>query len=316
MKATKNGDHPQNGSSKFDEIVAHLQDLQEEFPGYAIYTTGHSLGAALATVFSFQWAALGVSSIDEKKDGDDDDPSTAAIQPPSPPSIVPPITCINFASPMVGNLAFETVFRDLESQGRIRCLRVTNHFDIFTQLPDRGNWLYLVACVPVAGFHLVAYVGLSLFFFLFFQHNVYRHVGMDLHIYKQQQRWWRRFFCCDCWSKCYSYCCCCCWRRNDDDNRPQYTYKVKHSKGTPDNYAWRVALDWKKHYKQAVQRCMMIPFVFDFNTNHSVQEHLERLTGLEHELDGVYLEDLYRGHMMSTSPRGDDNSSSWCGVMV
>ena len=196
------------------------------------------------------------------------------------------ITCINFASPMVGNLAFEHAFGHLEAQGLLRCLRVTNHFDIFTQLPDRGNWLYVMACC--CGATLITYLGWSLLFFLLFQNNVYRHVGMDLHMYKHTQ---------------WSWPCCCCGggvgvgdakSKSTRDQKPKlYSYKIKHSRGTPHSFAWRVASDWKKHWKQGIQRLLMIPFVMNFNTNHSLQEHLCRLSGLAEELEGVYLQDLY-----------------------
>lgn len=226
------------GRCKFDSIVRHVQSLLQQHPGYQVYVTGHSLGAALATVFAFYAAATQKFGL---------------------------ITCINFASPMVGNLAFETAFRSLELQGRIRCLRVTNHFDIFTQLPDRGNWLYVFACCW--GFHLVTYVGWTLLFFLCFSSHVYRHVGMDLHMYRRRRSCFSRDEIC--------------------------TYKIKHPRGTPDSFVWRVAHDWKKHFKQTVQRLLAVPFVVNLNTNHSVQEHLWRLTQLSSDLEGLYLKDLY-----------------------
>lgn len=230
--------NPQTGLSKFDSIVQHVRSLLEQHPGYQVYATGHSLGAALSTVFAFQAAATQQFGL---------------------------ITCINFASPMVGNLGFETAFRDLEAQGRIRCLRVTNHFDIFTQLPDRGNWLYVFACCW--GFSLITYVGWTLLFFLCFQSSVYRHVGMDLHMYRSR----RTFF-----------------------SRDEiYSYKIKHPRGTSNNFVWRVAQDWKKHFKQTVQRLLAVPFAVHFKTNHSAVEHLWRLTHLAPELEGVHLKDLY-----------------------
>jgi len=54
----------------------------EQHPGYALFVTGHSLGAALATLFSFEAAA-----------SDD-------------PRIRKPVTCVAVASPKVGDLAF------------------------------------------------------------------------------------------------------------------------------------------------------------------------------------------------------------------
>jgi len=240
-----------SGVSKFAEIVSRLRALLRQYPGYQIYATGHSLGAALATVFSFKAAATQCLTVEEQPQ---------------------PITCINFASPMVGNLDFETAFQTLEAKGQLRCLRVTNHFDIFTQLPDRGNWLYVMSCFW--GFHLVLYIWWTLLFFLCCQTRVYRHVGMDLHMYKQRN---------------YKYL----WGLNKNEPPKLYSYKIKHSQGTTRSFAWRVAQDWKKHLKQAVQRIMMIPFVLEFNTNHTAKEHLHRLTELAGQLDGVYLQELY-----------------------
>ena len=289
-----NSSRQANGVCKFDEIVAKLQELLIEYPGYQVYVTGHSLGAALATVFSFQAAATQCLET----------LSNPASKKTPPQQQQHPITCINFASPMVGNLDFETAFRSLEARGLLRCLRVTNHFDIFTQLPDRGNWLYVIFCCW--GLHLVAYVGWSLLFFLCFQKNVYRHVGMDLHMYKHNTGYFGSSFCCNggCWKKS---------NNNHQKFNPQppnstkkkpktaYSYKVKHSRGTSHNFAWRVAQDWKKHLKQAVQRVLMIPFVVDFNTNHSAQEHLLRLSALSGELEGFYLKDLYDNQRVPAS---------------
>jgi len=271
VKSERTGGCESPGESKFDSIIRHLRSLMQQYPGYQIYVTGHSLGAALATVFSFQAAATGsLNSCSE----------------------IPTITCINFASPMVGNYDFESAFRELENQGRIRCLRVTNYFDIFTQLPDRGNWLYLLPLVPCLGVHLLGYFGFSLFFFLCFQPHVYRHVGMNLHMYRAHKSWK------------------CCWpsqRRvgHDENDSIRHWYKIKNSRGTSDNFAWRVVQDFKKHLKQLLQRLLSLPFVLDFHTNHSAHEHLRRITGLEHELRGITLKDLYERRSPPASPDGN-----------
>jgi Lipase (class 3) len=155
--------------NKFERICDNLQRLLERYPGYRIYCTGHSLGGALATVFAFEFA---VSST-----------TAATTMTPTPSD---PVTCITFASPMVGNLSFEQAFRELECQGRLRALRVTNHFDIFTQLPDRASYLYAILCC--GGPHVVAYyTAWSCMFFACCQNRIYRHVGMDLHLYKNER---------------------------------------------------------------------------------------------------------------------------------
>jgi len=302
----KSNNNQTKRDSKFDTIMGQLQSLLRRYPGYQVYVTGHSLGAALATVFAFHAAAAF-----RKMEGNNNDAATTTTTNP----LSPTITCINFASPMVGNFEFELAFRELEAQGRIRCLRVTNYFDIFTQLPDRGNWLYLLACTPWIGIHLLTYFGVSFLFFLCFQTHVYRHVGMDLHMYRRRDisvtSWWRRLCCC---------CFCCCrpflrrnpWNGDTDDSRDddfddededcyegknssnaRYWYKIKHSRGTSEVFVRRVVQDYKKHWKQIVQRIFSVPFVLDFDTNHSAREHLRRVKGLKKELKSLTLKELY-----------------------
>lgn len=225
----------QDGTNKYEAIMKQIQSLKKQYPGYMLYVTGHSLGGALATVFAFGAAS---DSLDDT-----------------------PVTCIPIASPMVGNLSFEQAFKTLETQGRIRCLRISNHFDIFTQLPDRGSLLY-------AAFWLspVYLLGSTVLFFICCQNNVYRHVGMDLHMYSSGK------------------------------------YKVKHARGSADNYCWRVYQDWKRHWKQTLQRIMSVPFAClcdcfcckeDFNRNHTIQEHRIRLSALSSDLENCYLNDFY-----------------------
>lgn len=281
---------------KFESIMRHLKRLLAEYPGYNIYVTGHSLGAALATVFTFFAASdqTTLVPIDENHER------------------APTITCINFASPMTGNVEFETAFRELEDQGRIRCLRVTNYYDIFTQLPDRGNWLYVLAFSPCIGVHLLPYIGASLLFFICFQNRVYRHVGMNLQMYRGHSSLRR----CCLWPFRKHR-----WSRNETENdssgggvaqqqQQQYWYKMKHSHGTPDYFLGRVVQDFEKHMKQLVQRALALPFLTDFNANHKAYEHLQRLTGLEQELGQVQLDDLYAVRANTSSLAGASPHSS------
>jgi hypothetical protein len=267
------GTDKHTGGSKFDAIIGHLQSLMKQYPGYQIYVTGHSLGAALATVFTFHAAASG--RLESSHTSYHDDPPT--------------ITCINFASPMVGNYDFETAFRELEDRGQIRCLRVTNYYDLFTQLPDRGNWLYVIPCVPWIGLHLLVYFGFSIVFFLCFQTAVYRHVGMDLHMYRGRKAW---IWC--------------------GENSDKFWYKIKNGNGTSEFYAWRVAQDFKKHMKQLAQRILSLPFVLDFDRNHRAVEHLERLTGLEHELKSITLKELYTESRSPPTSPSAESASAYC----
>lgn len=43
--------------NKYTEIMMKLKPIFEEYPGYRLYCTGHSLGASLALLFALQAAA-------------------------------------------------------------------------------------------------------------------------------------------------------------------------------------------------------------------------------------------------------------------
>ena len=90
-----------------------LDRLVEQNPGFKVYVTGHSLGGALATLFSFQLAS------NRKKY----------------PGIPSPITCISFASPKIGDESFCKAFQYLEERGEIRHLRVANENEPVTMVP-------------------------------------------------------------------------------------------------------------------------------------------------------------------------------------
>jgi hypothetical protein len=99
--------------SKYAEIMKHVEMLLAETPArgnYKLYITGHSLGGALATLFGFYAAASSLFPL--------------------------PVTVVSVASPRVGNIAFARAFVELESQGRIRHLRIANHKDPVTLNPS------------------------------------------------------------------------------------------------------------------------------------------------------------------------------------
>lgn len=98
--------------SKYMEIMKHVEQLLTENPSrrnYNLYITGHSLGGALATLFGFYAAASC--------------------------SLPLPVTIVSVASPRVGNIAFARTFAELESQGKLRHLRIANHKDPVTLGP-------------------------------------------------------------------------------------------------------------------------------------------------------------------------------------
>lgn len=69
-------------NNKIQTILQMVAVLLEENPGYTLFSTGHSLGGALATVFAFEAAAS------------------------ADPRITKPVTLISIASPKVGDLPF------------------------------------------------------------------------------------------------------------------------------------------------------------------------------------------------------------------
>ena len=98
--------------NKYTEVMNHVEQLLAENPSrrsYNLYITGHSLGGALATLFGFYAATT--------------------------PSMPLPVTVVSVASPRVGNVAFARSFAEMESQGKIRHLRIANHKDPVTLGP-------------------------------------------------------------------------------------------------------------------------------------------------------------------------------------
>jgi predicted lipase len=67
--------------------MTELRSVLQQYPGFRLYCTGHSLGGALAILLAFELAAS------------------------SDPSIPKPVTCISIASPKVGNLPFRRAFQ-------------------------------------------------------------------------------------------------------------------------------------------------------------------------------------------------------------
>ncbi len=100
--------------TKYQVILEQVAAVFHDYPEYAFYTTGHSLGGALATLFAFEVACLKSSEI---------------------PNL---ITCINFASPKVGNIHFSRAIDYLEKKGVLRHVRITNQYDPVPRLPLRA----------------------------------------------------------------------------------------------------------------------------------------------------------------------------------
>lgn len=111
------GDAPRK--TKYDEIFRQVREIFDENPTYELYITGHSLGGALATLFTFFIGA-------------------------SRDKIIPkPVSCVSFAAPKVGNINFRRVFQYMEHHGMARHMRVHNSIDPVPPTPPMIPALFL-----------------------------------------------------------------------------------------------------------------------------------------------------------------------------
>lgn len=127
--------------SEYEEIMTVVLPIVKKYPNYKVYVTGHSLGGALATLFAFELAAL-------------------------PDDTVPkPVSLFSIASPYVGDSSFRSAHQLLESRGKLRHLRLTNHKDIATLFPGLSmRWNV---------FHKESSVG-----------TLFKHVGINMRLYE------------------------------------------------------------------------------------------------------------------------------------
>lgn len=146
--------------SKYMEIMNHIDQLLEENPdrkSYKLYVSGHSLGGALSTLFGF--FAVGKSPL------------------PLPVSVV------SVASPRVGNINFARTFLEMESQGRLRHLRIANHQDPVTLGPTVSSKRALALSAKVfspLGYLALALTGNS----EGGEEEVYYHTGIKMELFK------------------------------------------------------------------------------------------------------------------------------------
>lgn len=153
----------ENGMNKYQEIMVHVKALfqeSERHRNYKLYVTGHSLGGALATLFSLH-AAASVGSSDD---------------------IIPkPVSCISVASPRVGDRTFQTAFVRLEERGLLRHLRIANARDPVTMMPSAtGKKLW-------ARFSPISYLAFKLMDDKFADKENFHHTGVKLRLAKD--RW-------------------------------------------------------------------------------------------------------------------------------
>jgi hypothetical protein len=95
-------DNMESDYQRFDNIIDDIKPLMEE--GYSLYISGHSLGGALAHLFTFRLAGAG-----EKYDW-----------------VPRPLTCITFGAPMPGTGGYRAAYEQMEKDNLIRCLRIVN----------------------------------------------------------------------------------------------------------------------------------------------------------------------------------------------
>ena len=88
----------------FENIKNDLLELLNENPEYSIFITGHSLGAALSTLFGYELSR----------------------------DIENEVTVVSFASPRVGNPAFR---REFDNKKNLTHYRISNDRDVITAAP-------------------------------------------------------------------------------------------------------------------------------------------------------------------------------------
>lgn len=133
----------ETGKTRLEQILADVVESLRSNPGFELYCSGHSLGAALSTLFGFFAAAN--EEIMSLLDG--------------------PVRIYSIASPYVGNWKFKMAFQELERQKRIQHLRIANLEDMVTLLPFATP--KLTALSPVLS--MVKGAG-----------NLYKHTGIRL----------------------------------------------------------------------------------------------------------------------------------------
>jgi hypothetical protein len=148
--------------SKYVEIMTHIEKLVVEDvnrrENYKLYVTGHSLGGALATLFGF-YAAARVGTLPL------------------------PVTIVSVASPKVGNITFARMFAEMESQGKIRHLRIANHRDPVTLAPSVSS--RKVLAVTARAFSPLGYLALLASGNAGDERDVFYHTGIKMKLRKE-----------------------------------------------------------------------------------------------------------------------------------
>lgn len=151
-----------NGMNKYQEIMGHVEALFLEYDrrrNYKLYVTGHSLGGALATLFSLHAASSA---------GSDD-------------GVIPsPVCCVSVASPRVGDREFQTAFCRLEELGHLRHLRIANDRDPVTTMPSATGKKVWARLSPIS------YMAFKLMDNKFEENQNFCHTGVKLRLAKNK----------------------------------------------------------------------------------------------------------------------------------
>jgi Lipase (class 3) len=97
--------------SEYKKIMYRVLPFLQAHPGFKLYVTGHSMGAALATLLAFGAAT-------------------------EPDNVIPkPVSLFSIGGPYVGDLSFRSAHQLLEGLGKLRHLRLSNFKDIVPIIP-------------------------------------------------------------------------------------------------------------------------------------------------------------------------------------
>ena len=135
---------PETGHTRLETILAQAKELLNQYPGFQLFCTGHSLGGALCTLWGFYAAA--------------DDELWALTE-------NSPVVIYSFASPYCGNWKFRYAFMHLERLGRLQHVRTANLEDMVTLLPffaPKPSAVSPLASVVVGAGNLYKHVGIRL----------------------------------------------------------------------------------------------------------------------------------------------------------
>lgn len=106
--------HVNATKSHLENIFQILHSLHGHYHNYELYSTGHSLGGALSTLFGFYTSSSPIMYPFYKNH---------------------PLCIISIASPYVGNKEFAISFQQLEKCKKIQHLRVVHERDVVTYMP-------------------------------------------------------------------------------------------------------------------------------------------------------------------------------------